>query len=309
MTGKTEYKKGYHKTLLARTKAMMRRLDLRARKSLGQHFLVDQEVLEKVASAAGLTPEDIVIEVGPGLGILTKELAKQAGFVIAVELDDRLAAILKQELAAVKNVTVIKEDILKIDLATFLEEQKVELPVLKEEPFSYKVVANLPYYITSAVLRHFLEASHKPRLMVVMIQKEVAEAIVAEPGNMSLLSVSVQFYGKPEIVSYVPAESFYPAPEVDSAILRVKIYPRPIIAVDDIDDFFGLVRAGFCAPRKQLANSLAQGLGLPKPEALSLLDRADIIYRRRAETLSVEEWQRLWQVFGGKKEADGSGAG
>ena len=309
MTGKTEYKKGYHKTLLARTKAMMRRLDLRARKSLGQHFLVDQEVLEKVASAAGLTPEDIVIEVGPGLGILTKELAKQAGFVIAVELDDRLAAILKQELAAVKNVTVIKEDILKIDLATFLEEQKVELPVLKEEPFSYKVVANLPYYITSAVLRHFLEASHKPRLMVVMIQKEVAEAIVAEPGNMSLLSVSVQFYGKPEIVSYVPAESFYPAPEVDSAILRVKIYSRPIIAVDDIDDFFGLVRAGFCAPRKQLANSLAQGLGLPKPEALSLLDRADIIYRRRAETLSVEEWQRLWQVFGGKKDADGSGAG
>jgi 16S rRNA (adenine1518-N6/adenine1519-N6)-dimethyltransferase len=307
MTGKTEYKKGYHKTLLARTKAMMRRLDLRARKSLGQHFLVDQEVLEKVASAAGLTPEDIVIEVGPGLGILTKELAKQAGFVIAVELDDRLAAILKQELVAINNV--VNKDILNVSLASLLEEQRVELPVLKEEPFSYKVVANLPYYITSAVLRHFLEASLKPRLMVVMIQKEVAETIVAEPGNMSLLSVSVQFYGKPEIVSYVPAESFYPAPEVDSAILRVKIYPRPIIAVDDIDDFFGLVRAGFCAPRKQLANSLAQGLGLPKPEALSLLDRADIIYRRRAETLSIEEWQRLWQVFGGKKDVDSSGAG
>ncbi len=309
MTGKTEYKKGYHKTLLARTKAMMRRLDLRARKRLGQNFLVDREVLEKVVSAAGLTPDDIVIEVGPGLGILTKELAKQAGWVIAIELDDRLAAILKQELVAVNNLAVVNKDILKIDLATFLEEQKVELPVLKEEPFSYKVVANLPYYITSAVLRHFLEASFKPRLMVVMVQKEVAEAIVAEPGNMSLLSVSVQFYGKPEIVSYVPAESFYPAPEVDSAILRVKIYPRPIIAVDDIDDFFGLVRAGFCAPRKQLANSLAQGLGLPKPGALSLLDRADIIYRRRAETLSIEEWKKLWQVFGGKKDADGSGAG
>ena len=309
MTGKTEYKKGYHKTLLARTKAMMRRLDLRARKRLGQNFLVDREVLEKVVSAAGLTPDDIVIEVGPGLGILTKELAKQAGWVIAIELDDRLAAILKQELVAVNNLAVVNKDILKIDLATFLEEQKVELPVLKEEPFSYKVVANLPYYITSAVLRHFLEASFKPRLMVVMVQKEVAEAIVAEPGNMSLLSVSVQFYGKPEIVSYVPAESFYPAPEVDSAILRVKIYPRPIIAVDDIDDFFGLVRAGFCAPRKQLANSLAQGLGLPKPEALSLLDRADIIYRRRAETLSIEEWKKLWQVFGEKKDADGSGAG
>ena len=309
MTGKTEYKKGYHKTLLARTKAMMRRLDLRARKRLGQHFLVDREVLEKVASAAGLTPEDIVIEVGPGLGILTKELAKQAGWVIAIELDDRLAAILKQELAAVKNVTVIKEDILKIDPAALIKKQKASFSALEDKHVNYKVVANLPYYITSAVLRHFLEASHKPRLMVVMIQKEVAEAIVAEPGNMSLLSVSVQFYGKPEIVSYVPAESFYPAPEVDSAILRVKIYPRPIIAVDDIDDFFGLVRAGFCAPRKQLANSLAQGLGLPKPEALSLLDRADIIYRRRAETLSIEEWKKLWQVFGGRKDADGSGAG
>jgi 16S rRNA (adenine1518-N6/adenine1519-N6)-dimethyltransferase len=297
MTGKTEYKKGYRKTLLARTKAMMRHLDLRARKGLGQHFLVDREVLEKVVSAAGLTPDDIVIEVGPGLGILTKELAKQAGFVIAVELDDRLAAILKQELIAVNNLVVVNKDILKVEPTSLLEEQKVELPVLKEEPFSYKVVANLPYYITSAVLRHFLEASHKPRLVVVMIQKEVAEAIVAEPGNMSLLSVSVQFYGKPEIVSYVPAESFYPAPEVDSAILRVIIYPQPIVAVDDVDDFFGLVRAGFCAPRKQLANSLAQGLGLPKSEALTLLDRADIIYRRRAETLSIEEWKKLWQVF------------
>jgi len=309
MTGKAEGKKGYRQTLLARTKGMLRRFNLSTRKSLGQHFLVDREVLEKVVSAAGLNPDDIVIEVGPGLGILTKELAKQAGFVIAVELDDRLAAILKQELVAVDNLAVVNKDILNVSPASLLEEQKVELPVLKEEASNYKVVANLPYYITSAVLRHFLETSFKPRLMVVMVQKEVAEAIAAEPGNMSLLSVSVQFYGKPEIVSYVPAESFYPAPEVDSAILRIKLYPRPIAAVDDIDDFFGLVRAGFCAPRKQLANSLAQGLNVPKSEALSLLDRTDIMYRRRAETLSIEEWKRLWQVFGGRKDAEGSGAG
>lgn len=309
MTGKAEGKKGYRQTLLTRTKGMLHRLDLRARKRLGQHFLVDREVLEKVASAAGLTPDDIVIEVGPGLGILTKELAKQAGFVIAVELDDRLAAILKQELVAINNLAVVNKDILTIEPAALIEEQRVNLPVQEDKSINYKVVANLPYYITSAVLRHFLEASTKPQLMVVMVQKEVAEAIVAEPGNMSLLSVSVQFYGKPEIVSYVPAESFYPAPEVDSAILRVKIYPRPIIAVDDIDDFFGLVRAGFCAPRKQLANSLAQGLNIAKSEALSLLNRADIMYRRRAETLSIEEWKRLWQVFGGRQDADSSGAG
>jgi len=297
VTADTEYRKDDHKTLLARTKAMLRRLDLRARKSLGQHFLVDREVLEKVASAAELSTSDIVIEVGSGLGVLTRELAKRAGFVIAIELDDRLAAVLKQDLAAAKNVSVINEDILRIDPAALIKNQKLNLPDLKDKPDSYKVVANLPYYITSAVLRYFLEASLKPRLMVVMLQKEVAEVIVAEPGKMSLLSVSVQFYGKPEIISYVPADSFHPAPEVDSAILRINVYPQPPIAVDDIDDFFGLVRAGFCAPRKQLVNTLAQGLGLSKPEALSLLNRADIIYKRRAETLSIEEWQRLWQIF------------
>jgi len=300
VTADAEYRRDDQKTLLARTKVMLRRLDLRARKSLGQHFLVDREILEKVVSAAELSANDIVIEVGPGLGVLTREQAKRAGSVIAVELDDRLVAILKQDLAAAKNVSVINEDILKIDPAALIEKQKLNLPDLKDKSDNYKVVANLPYYITSAVLRYFLEAPLKPQLMVVMLQKEVAEVIVAEPGKMSLLSVSVQFYGKPEIVSYVPAESFHPAPKVDSAILRINVYPRPPIAFDDIDDFFGLVRAGFCAPRKQLVNTLAQGLGLSKPEALSLLDRADIIYKRRAETLSIEEWQRLWQIFRGK---------
>jgi 16S rRNA (adenine1518-N6/adenine1519-N6)-dimethyltransferase len=197
-------------------------------------------------------------------------------------------------------VSVINEDILRIDPAALIKKQKLNLPDLIDKPDSYKVVANLPYYITSAALRYFLEAPLKPRLMVVMVQKEVAEVIVAEPGKMSLLSVSVQFYGKPQIISYVPAESFHPAPEVDSAILRINVYPRLSVVVDDIDDFFGLVRAGFCAPRKQLVNTLVQGLGLSKPEALSLLDRADIIYKRRAETLSIGEWQRLWQIFRGK---------
>jgi len=273
-------------SLLTQTRRLLRQFDLRARKGLGQHFLIDGEVLERITSAAELTPADVVIEVGPGLGVLTRELARQAGRVIAIELDSRLAAALKQTLAPFNNVTIINDDVLKIepaDLAT-----------------GYKVVANLPYYITSPVLRHFLEASAKPRLMIVMVQKEVAEAIVAKPGKMSLLSVSVQFYGEPRIISPVPAQCFYPAPKVNSAILRIDPHPQPRVAVDE-GGFFELVRAGFTAPRKQLVNSLAQGLGVSKADALSLLETAGIVSQRRAETLTLGEWARLWQVFKEKR--------
>jgi 16S rRNA (adenine1518-N6/adenine1519-N6)-dimethyltransferase len=267
---------------------MLRHFDLKARKRLGQHFLIDEEVLQLITSAAELTPTDIVLEIGPGLGILTKELAKRAGRVIAVELDDKLAALLKQTLASFDNVTIVNDDILHIDPATLLPQSS-----------HYKVVANLPYYITSPVLRHFLEASVKPKLMLVMVQKEVAEAIVAEPGKRSVLSISVQFYGKPKIVSYVPAQSFHPAPEVDSAIL---VYSQPAVAVTDEKGFFEIVRAGFTASRKQIVNSLAQGLKSPKPEVLALLEKADIVPQRRAETLTLEEWAQLWQVFARGKE-------
>lgn len=297
MSIKAKDSRDYRKTLLGQTRGMLRRLDLRARKSLGQHFLIDQGVLEKVASAAELAADDVVIEVGPGLGVLTRELVRWVGRVVAVELDKRLVSILNQTLASFDNVTLVNGDILKIDPVALLEEQREKSPMAKGEPVSYKVVANLPYYITSAVIRHFLEARLKPRLMVVMVQKEVAEAIVAEAGRMSLLSISVQFYGKPEIVSYVAAQCFYPPPEVDSAILKISVYPQPLMVEKDIDGFFGLVRAGFSTSRKQLVNSLAQGLGLPKAEVLPLLDRAGIIYKRRAESLAIEEWQRLWQVL------------
>jgi len=275
-------------SLLAQTKRLLRHFDLRARKGLGQHFLIDGEVLQLIASAAELTPADVIVEVGPGLGVLTKELAGQAGWVIAIELDDKLAALLRQTLAPFDNVTIINDDVLKIEPGALLKGQKGSL---------YKVVANLPYYITSPVLRHFLEASAKPQTIIVMVQKEVAEAIVAKPGQMSLLSVSVQLYGEPRIISYVPAQCFYPAPEVDSAILRIDLYPQPAVAVTDEDSFFSLVRAGFAAPRKQIGNSLAQGLGRQKGEVLSLLERADIAPQRRAETLTLEEWARLWRVF------------
>jgi 16S rRNA (adenine1518-N6/adenine1519-N6)-dimethyltransferase len=270
---------------------MLRHFDLKARKRLGQHFLVDEEVLHLITSAAELNPTDVVLEIGPGLGVLTNELAKQAGWVIAVELDNKLAALLKQALASFDNVTIVNENILHIDPTKLLPQSK-----------PYKVVANLPYYITSPVLRHFLEASVKPETMLVMVQKEVAEAIVAGPGKRSVLSISVQFYGKPKIVSYVPAQSFYPVPEVDSAILRIDVYSQPAVAVVDEKGFFEMVRAGFTAPRKQIVNSLAQGLELPKAEVLVLLQKADIVSQRRAETLTLEEWAQLWQVFARREE-------
>jgi len=289
-------------SLLPQTRRLLRRCGLQARKRLGQHFLVDEEVLKLIISTAELTPNDVVLEIGPGLGVLTRELVRQAGWVIAIELDSKLAATLGQTLASFNNVTVINENVLKIDPGTLLREQSAKLPPIIDRPYSYKVVANLPYYITSPVLRHFLEASVKPQTMVVMVQKEVAEAIVAEPGGMSVLSVSVQFYGKPELVSYVPARCFYPVPEVDSAILRIDLHPEPTVAVADEKSFFELVRAGFTTPRKQICNSLAQGLGLPKADILSLLEKANVVPQRRAETLTLNEWAKLWQIFTRVKE-------
>jgi len=271
--------------LLTETKRLLRRYGLQARKGLGQHFLVDEQVLGLILETAELARSDLVVEIGPGLGVLTRELAARAGQVIAVELDDRLAAALRQALESLHNVAIVNEDILKLDPATL------------GIPDRYKVAANLPYYITSAVLRHFLEASARPRLMVVMVQKEVAETIAAGPGSMSLLSVSVQFYGEPTVAGYVPARSFYPAPEVDSALLRIDVYPRPKVAVSDEKGFFGLVRAGFSASRKQLVNSLGHGLGLSRADVLSLLVKSGIEPRRRAETLTVEEWAQLWEAF------------
>jgi len=271
---------------------MLRRFELKARKKLGQHFLIDDGVLRLIIDSGELTSGDTVIEVGPGLGILTRELAKKAGSVLAVELDDNLAVMLKESLDSFENVTVINRDILQI-----------EPYILLPESMKYKVVANLPYYITARVLRYFLEAEVKPEMMIVMVQKEVAEVVAAESGQRSLLSISVQFYGKPEIISYVPAQAFYPVPEVDSAVLRIEVYPKPVVAVKDADSFFKLGRAGFAASRKQLVNSLAQGMGLPKTDVLTLLEQAGIMLQRRAETLTLEEWARLWQVFNGRGES------
>ena len=271
-------------SLLTRTKKLLRTYDLRARKGLAQHFLVDGGVVKKILDAAELSPSDTVMEVGPGLGVLTEGLVKAAGRVIAIELDRKFAAILQERIVS-SNLTVVNEDVLKTDPAALLKPRGIS---------DYKVVANLPYYITAPVIRHFLEATPKPRLMVLMVQKEVAKQITAMPGNMSLLSVSVQFYGAPKVVAIVPARSFYPAPKVDSAILKIDVYPRLKVDVDDVNGFFRVVKAGFSANRKQIVNSLSRGLGCAKSEVVPLLEKAGIEPQRRAETLSIEDWGKLY---------------
>ncbi|HLB11345.1 MAG TPA: 16S rRNA (adenine(1518)-N(6)/adenine(1519)-N(6))-dimethyltransferase RsmA [Dehalococcoidia bacterium] len=270
--------------LLRQAKSLLRRLGKRPLKSLGQHFLVDTGVLGKIVAAARLTEQDTVIEVGPGLGILTQELARHVDRVIAVELDPALAGFLRQTLAPYKNVTIVQADILRTDPAALLQGP-------------YKVVADLPYNIAAPTLRHFLEAEAKPELIVVMVQREVARRIAAEPGDMSPLSIGIQLYGHPTIAAIVPPRSFYPSPKVHSAILRIEVHPKPAVDVPP-DSLFRVVRAGFGQPRKQLRNTLAAGLGLKPPEAESLLATAGIDARRRPETLSLEEWAALTRAAG-----------
>jgi len=265
---------------------LLHEFDIQPKKSLGQNFLVDQRVLERIVEAAELGPEDIVLEIGPGLGTLTRLLAARAGRVVAVELDSRLVEALKKILADLSNVEVIHGDILELDPVALLT---------RAAGFQYKVVANLPYYITSAILRHLLTAAVKPKLMVVTVQLEVARRIVAEPGDMSLLAVSVQFYGRPRIVARIKAGAFYPSPQVDSAVVRIDLHEQPVVEVDDVDSFFEVVRAGFAQRRKQLRNALAAELGLPTNQVAQALSRAGINPKRRAQTLNIKEWARVWK--------------
>jgi 16S rRNA (adenine1518-N6/adenine1519-N6)-dimethyltransferase len=230
------------------------------------------------------------LEVGPGLGILTQELARQVGWVIAVELDQRLAAYLRESLAAQPNVTVVQADILRVDLGGLLGDGGGSR--------RYKVVADLPYYITAPVLRYFLEAVLKPSLIVVMLQREVARRILARPGEMSLLALGVQIYGRPSMVGLVSRRSFYPVPKVDSAILRIDVFDQPAVGVDTAT-LFRVARAGFAQPRKQLRNALAHGLGLSSQAALALLAETDIDPHLRAEDLSLEQWERLAREWRG----------
>jgi len=269
---------------------LLEQWDLRPSKGLGQNFLVDPAALEKIVAAAGLTPDDVVLEVGAGLGTLTRRLAQEAGRVVAVELDQRLIPVLESVLAGLDNVTLVQGDILELDPTS-----NFQLPTSN---FQYKVVANLPYYITSAVLRHLLEAALKPQRMVLTVQREVAERIVAKPGQMSLLAVSVQFYGQPRLLFRVKPGSFYPSPEVESAVVRVDLHSTPPVPVEETAAFFRVVRAGFAQRRKQLRNTLAAGLKQPPEEVADRLREVGVDPRQRAEALSLEEWARVAHVLG-----------
>ena len=262
-------------------RGLLRRYGVRPKKSLGQNFLVDEAALSTVAAAADLTPADTVLEIGAGLGSLTRYLAASARRVVAVELDKAMLPALRHVLEPYPNVEIISDDILRLHPSSFTLHP------------SYKVVANIPYYITSAVIRHLLEAETKPSLIVLTVQHEVAERICAGPGDMSLLAVSVQFYSAPRILARLPAGAFYPRPEVDSAVVRLDVFSAPRVAVENADRFFQIVRAGFSQKRKQLRNALRAGLRLESAQAEALLAKAGIAPQRRAETLTLDEWAAL----------------
>jgi 16S rRNA (adenine1518-N6/adenine1519-N6)-dimethyltransferase len=263
------------------TASLLRQYGLQADKRLGQNFLQDPYALEKIVHSAEIRPTDTVLEIGPGLGSLTRYLAAAALKVVAVELDEKLFPPLETVLAPYHNIHLVQADILEIEPKEIVEQQ------------DYLVVANIPYYITSALIRHLLESNPKPRRIVLTIQKEVAERICAGPGDMSLLALSVQVYGGPRIAAHIPAGAFFPAPKVDSSVLVIDIFPTPLIDEKILDIFFQLIKAGFSQKRKKLRNSISAGMRQPATEAEKMLRAVDIDPQRRAETLSLEEWGRL----------------
>ena len=267
-------------------KELLLKYGSRPSKGMGQNFLVNRQVLEKIIKTADLKAEDTILEVGPGVGTLTMGLADIVKKVIAVEKDRYMCQILKETLKDYKNIEVINDDILKTNL---------------ELPKQYKLVANIPYYLTSPLIRNFLETKYPPELIVLMVQKEVAQRICANPPHMSILAVSVQFYAKAKIISYVKKENFWPKPKVDSAIIRIT--PRGLTSGQaggqtSPDLFFRIVKAGFSQPRKQLGNNLL-ALSFPNGSKLSReqtnlwLLKNKIKPTQRAETLSVDDWKNL----------------
>ncbi|MBC8076546.1 MAG: 16S rRNA (adenine(1518)-N(6)/adenine(1519)-N(6))-dimethyltransferase RsmA [Chloroflexales bacterium] len=288
-----------------RVRAALRSIDLRPTRGMGQNFLVDPDALDAIVAAAALTRDDTALEVGPGLGVLTWELLQRAGRVVSVELDKRLVARLGQEFAGEPRLRIVQGDILRLPPEIIFANHELASTNVPLQPsaFSlqpYKVVANLPYAITSPVLRHFLEAHHKPRVMVVLVQWEVAQRIVAAPGDLSVLAHSVQIYAAADIVARVPATSFVPVPAVDSAVLRLRLYERPAADVDDIDALFRVIKAGFLQPRKKLSNALpgglaAMGRAIERDAALAALAAAGVSPDHRAEALTLAEWVAVYK--------------
>jgi 16S rRNA (adenine1518-N6/adenine1519-N6)-dimethyltransferase len=264
---------------------LLRQYGLRPDARLGQNFLIDETALQRVVQAAEIQPDETVLEIGPGLGSLTRHLALASRGVVAVELDQRLLPVLSQVLQEFPNTMIVAGDILGLNPA-----ELINAP-------DYLVVANIPYNITSALIRHLLEAGHRPTRMVLTVQREVAERICATPGAMSLLALSVQLYGEPKIFAHIPAGAFYPAPKVDSSIVRVDLHPSSLLPPPSVEIFFRLAKAGFSQKRKMLRNALAAGLHWQTDQSDELLHSAGIIPQRRAETLSLHEWFALGEAF------------
>lgn len=262
-------------------RAILDRYGLRPRKGLGQSFLRDERFFDRIVAASELSPDDLVVEVGPGLGGLTRRLAAASGEVIAVEIDRGLVTALESILADDPHrskVSLVGGDVLKIDPAELTGGRP------------YKLIANLPYHVTSPILRHFLETTeHRPQALVVMVQREVAERMLPRAGDMNLLAVMVQYYGRARIVTLVPAQAFYPTPKVDSAVVRIDLHDRPPIDVDR-ERLFRVVHAGFGQPRKQLHNALSHLLSLPPGTCSDVLRGAAVDPSRRPQTISLQEW-------------------
>lgn len=270
-------------------KNLLKKYYIRPLKRLGQNFLIDETAIKKIIRTANLSSEDIVLEIGPGIGVLTQEIAKRVKKVIAVEKDPKMDEILKETLKDLRNIEIIREDILKFQTLD-----------RKDLPTNYKVVGNLPFYLTAPVIRKFLELIDiQPQLMVLVVQKEVGQRIVAKPPRMNLLAVSVQIYAKPEIVSYISKKSFWPSPKVDSAIIKI-VPKKPPLSTRTLPVglFFKIVKAGFSQPRKQILNNLSKGLKLNKEEVKSWLLKNEIQPEQRAETLGIEEWIKLTNSYG-----------
>lgn len=252
------------------------------KKSLGQHWLTDRGVLAAIADAAELTAEDTVLEIGPGLGTLTSELLRRAGRVVAVELDDELARKLPGQFPGTR-LEVVHQDILTYNLDLL--------------PNDYTVVANVPYYITAKIVQCLLNANNAPKTIVLLVQKEVAERLAAQPGDMSTLAVSAQLYAEVSLDISVPAVYFTPPPKVESQVVVLKRRPEPLISPSDERSFFRLVKAGFSAKRKKLRSSLSAGLNRSKDDIDRLLDSVGIDSDRRAEDLSIDEWKQILAVL------------
>lgn len=255
------------------------------KQSLGQNFLVDPAALERVLDAGNLSAGEHVLEIGAGLGSLTVLLAQTAGSVCAVEIDRRFQAPLEEVLAPYANVNLVWGDILELDVDALSPQG------------GYCVVANIPYYISSAIIRRLLSAKKKPTRIILTVQKEVASRIVASDGKMSLLALSVQVFGRPDLCAVLPRGCFFPEPNVDSAVLRIELFAEPVIALEELDDFFSLAHAGFAQKRKTLRNSLSALDGMGAQKAEELLSQAGLEPSRRAETLNLTEWVSLTRLY------------